>query len=282
MNWNDLRIFLTAVRAGSYSAAGPQLNMNRTTVGRRVIALEEDVGVALFRETPTGSELTQAGRILLASAARMEAEMGEAKRAIGRSRPDPAPLRIASSAGIVVEFLGDLARFADGGGTPAVELTGALDPVDAVTHRRADLAIALIRTAPRRLAGRQAGIVAQAPYIRRGAPARPPLAWGTEVELALPRHWTAANEASDAVGAIRLNSWAAMTQAVRDGLGSAWLCCFSADHDPAIERAAAPDPRFDTGLWLLHRADTPQSAAAAELSDFLVDRISARLATQEA
>ena len=41
MEWDDLRIFLAAVRAGSYSAAAPRLGINRTTVGRRVTVLEE-------------------------------------------------------------------------------------------------------------------------------------------------------------------------------------------------------------------------------------------------
>lgn len=277
MDWNDLRIFLTAVRAGSYSTAGPLLGLNRTTIGRRVAALEADLDTALFRETPTGFEPTRAGRILLDAAARAETEIAVAVQAIGCRPQDPAPLRIASSAGLVVEFMAELADFP---GRIAVEFTHALDPIEAVTQRRADLAIALVRAIPRRLTGQQAGTVSQAPYGRRGATPQHPLGWGAEVEIALPRHWTAANMPETAQRVIRFSSWGALSQAVRNGAGSAWLCCFAADGDPALQRLAPPDARYDTGLWLLHRAETPQSAAAAALTAHLMERIGARLAAQ--
>jgi len=278
MNWNDLRIFLIAVRTGSYSRAGPLLGMDRTTVGRRVAALEEAVGAALFREAPTGPEPTEAGRLLLAAAARMDADITAAIRAAGGNLADPAPLRIAGSAGLAALLVDGLA---DGTREPlAIELVAALDPIDAITHRRADLGIAMIRAAPRRLTGQQAGIVSQAPYVRRGAPRPPPLGWGTEAMLALPRHWAAANDIGEAGRGARVNGWPAMMQAVRDGLGSAWLPCFLGDADPLLERIGPPDSRFDTGLWLLHRADTPQSAEAAALTAFLAGWIASRLDAQ--
>lgn len=277
MNWNDLKIFLTAVRAGSYSAAGPVLGLDRTTVGRRVAALEADLDTALFRETPSGFEPTQAGQLLLNAAARAETEIASAVQAIGCRPQDPAPLRIASSAGLVVAFMAELAEFQ---GRIAVELTHALDPIEAVTQRRADLAIALVRAIPRRLAGQQIGIVSQARYGRRGATSQQPLGWGDEVEVALPRHWTAANRPETTQGAIHFSNWGALAQAVRDGAGSAFLCCFLADGDPALQRLSPPDARYDTGLWLLYRAETPQSAAAAALTAHLAKRIGARLAAQ--
>ena len=40
MNWDDLRIFLAAVRAGTYLQAGADLGINRTTVDRRIDGLE--------------------------------------------------------------------------------------------------------------------------------------------------------------------------------------------------------------------------------------------------
>jgi DNA-binding transcriptional LysR family regulator len=277
MNWNDLRIFLTAVRSGSYSAAGPLLGMDRTTVGRRVAALEATVGTTLFREAPTGPEPTEAGRLLLAAATRMEAEVTAAMRAAGASLGDPAPVRIAGSAGLAALLFDGLAD--DAHAPLAIELVAALDPIEAVTHRRADLGIAMIRATPRRLTGRQVGTVRQAPYAVRGK-RPPPLGWGTEAMLALPRHWAAANDVGEASRGVRLNGWPAMVQAVRDGLGSAWLPCFLGNADSTLERIGAPDSRFDTGLWLLHRADTPQSDEATALTAALATRIAARLDAQ--
>jgi DNA-binding transcriptional LysR family regulator len=280
MNWDDLRVFITAVRAGSYTAAGPQLNMNRTTVGRRVSALEAALGTSLFRDTPYGFEPTQTGQLLLAAAERMEAEVSALSGQIGIAEPDRAPLRIAGSAGIAAEFLSEIAAFRDANGDMPLELTGAIDAIEAVTHRRADLAIALVRAAPRRLAGIRVATLSQAPYARRGGGSRQAIGWGSEVELTLPRHWTAANILDDP-RASRFNSWVAIRQAVRDGLGSAWLWRFAADADAALERIGPPDARYDTGLWLLHRADTPQTAEAAALTQSLAKALTARLSDSQ-
>lgn len=279
MTWDDLRVFITAVRTGSYTAAGPQLNMNRTTVGRRLAAIEAALGTPVFRDTPFGFEPTETGQLLLATAERMEAEMEAFSRRLALSEHNPSPLRIAGSAGIAAEFLGEIAAFRAAHGDLPLELTGAVDAIDAVTHRRADLAIALVRAAPRRLAGRHVATLSQALYARRGGCARQALGWGSEVEQSLPRHWTAANMPDDARTS-RFNDWAALRQAVRDGLGSAWLWCFAADIDPELEQIAPPDPRYDTGLWLLHRADTPQTAGAAALTDALEQAIAARVASR--
>jgi DNA-binding transcriptional LysR family regulator len=276
MDWDDLRVFLTAVRAGSYTAAGQQLNINRTTVGRRITGLEEKLDVILFRETPSGPEPTPKGALLLAAAARMESHVAALMRALGEGDGDATPIRIASSAGIATEFMADIAGHARDHGGLCIELTNAADPIEAVTQRRADLAIALVRAVPRRLAGVRIGPVSQALYARRGG-ARTPLGWGAEAELALPHHWVSANAPPQGGGTSRFNSFPALRQAVLDGLGSAWLWCFAADAEPALEQLAPPDPRYDSSLWLLHRADTTQSAAATALTRFLGAAVAKRI-----
>src|SRR5215470_14276492 len=75
LDWDDLKFFITAVRAGNYSNAAKRLKVNRTTVGRRVNLLEARLGIALFEQTPTGYRPTQAGRMVLEAAERMEREI---------------------------------------------------------------------------------------------------------------------------------------------------------------------------------------------------------------
>jgi len=91
MEWSDLKIFLAAVRAGSYTAAGRQLGVNRTTVGRRIDALEAALGVELFRETPRGHEPSRDGEHLLAAATRIERELGELTERLGDHSRAAAP-----------------------------------------------------------------------------------------------------------------------------------------------------------------------------------------------
>src|SRR6476661_8765250 len=65
LDWNDLRYFLAVADAGSTLAAGRGLRVSQTTVARRIAALEEATGVALFDRRQAGYALTPAGQALL-------------------------------------------------------------------------------------------------------------------------------------------------------------------------------------------------------------------------
>ena len=286
MEWSDLQVFLAAVRAGSYTAAGRQLDINRTTVGRRIDALEAALGQALFEETPRGPAPTAAGQRLLAAASAMEREVGAMLDTIGAQDRVSAPIRIAGSAGIAAEFLPELLAFHRDNPACPVELLGELDPLDAVTHRRADLALALVRVPPLRLAGVQVATLSQARFARHDlAPGAPPLGWGHEFDAALPGgHWAAANpmgEAAQRAGLAMFNSWPQLKQAVLAGFGSAVLWTFAAEAEPVLKQLAPPDPRHDCPLWLLHRTKAPPGPGLTRLITFLQRALSARLAPPE-
>lgn len=72
MEWDHLRYFLELARAGRLVIAARRLEVDHTTVSRRVQALEKQVGQALFLRTAEGYALTEAGRHLLPSAEAME------------------------------------------------------------------------------------------------------------------------------------------------------------------------------------------------------------------
>ncbi len=72
MNWDDLKVFLHVGRSSSLTASGKQLKMDPSTLGRRIMRLEESMGARLFVKTPQGYDLTDAGQRLLVYAAEME------------------------------------------------------------------------------------------------------------------------------------------------------------------------------------------------------------------
>ncbi len=287
MEWSDLQVFLAAVRAGSYTAAGRQLDINRTTVGRRVDALEAALGIALFEEGPLGPAPSRAGRRLLAAAEAIEREIAHMRSELALAEHVQGPIRIAGSAGIVAEFLPEFAAFRRLHPEIAIEVLGELDPLDAVTHRRADLALALVRKVPLRLAGVEVATLSQAPYARKGSAVEAAqLGWGYEIDAALPgSQWTASNpsgEVAEREGLMTFNAFPQMKQAVVAGLGCATLWCFAADGEPALERLAPPDPRYDCPLWLLHRTKAPPGPGLASLITFLTDALRSRLTTPPA
>ncbi len=72
-NWDDLRILLASVRAGSVAVAARQLGFDRTTVSRRLAAFEEQTGSKLFDRLRGGILLTDEGSALVRGAEKAEA-----------------------------------------------------------------------------------------------------------------------------------------------------------------------------------------------------------------
>lgn len=72
MNWDDVRVFLGVARRNSLTAAGKQLGLDPSTLGRRIARLEENLSSRLFAKTPQGYDLTEAGHRLMVYAEQME------------------------------------------------------------------------------------------------------------------------------------------------------------------------------------------------------------------
>jgi DNA-binding transcriptional LysR family regulator len=64
MDLEELRAFLDVVETGSFLAAAESLGVSRTTLRRRVEALEARAGVPLLKSTRQGIVLTEAGEVL--------------------------------------------------------------------------------------------------------------------------------------------------------------------------------------------------------------------------
>lgn len=59
-NWDDLRVFLALCRHGIAIDAGRSLEINHTTVARRIRALEASLSTRLFDTSRNCYEMTQA------------------------------------------------------------------------------------------------------------------------------------------------------------------------------------------------------------------------------
>ncbi len=72
VNWDALQAFLAVARTGRISAAARRLDVEHTTISRRLTTLETTLGVPLFYRTNTGYTLTAHGRNALTQAEAME------------------------------------------------------------------------------------------------------------------------------------------------------------------------------------------------------------------
>jgi DNA-binding transcriptional LysR family regulator len=76
MDWNlrELRFFVAAADAGSFTDAAPALHVSQAAVSRTIAGLERAIGDQLLRRVPRGCELTSTGQQVLPHARRMLSE----------------------------------------------------------------------------------------------------------------------------------------------------------------------------------------------------------------
>ena len=63
-DWDDLRVFLAAARAGTAASAAQRLGLDATTVGRRIAALETALKSTLFVRSRSGALSEQISPLL--------------------------------------------------------------------------------------------------------------------------------------------------------------------------------------------------------------------------
>lgn len=83
MDWNDLQYFLELARAGTLTAAARRLQVEHSTVSRRIERLERSVGSVLFDRRRDGYVLSESGTALLPFAEAMESVWLEAREEVG-------------------------------------------------------------------------------------------------------------------------------------------------------------------------------------------------------
>jgi LysR family nitrogen assimilation transcriptional regulator len=91
MEYSDILAFLAVVRSESYSRAADKLHLAQSALSRRVRRLEQDLGVSLLERHPRGVRPTEAGRLLMLRAEKVDIELRQIEqdmRALGHSLPE--------------------------------------------------------------------------------------------------------------------------------------------------------------------------------------------------
>jgi DNA-binding transcriptional LysR family regulator len=285
VDWDDLRYFLAVQRAGTLARAASQLRINATTVGRRLTALEEQIGARLFDRTPEGYLLTPAGRELLPYAERMESEALALERNVaGADQRLAGTVRLSITEMLATRFLAPhLGRFAERYPEISLDLNCTSRSVSLVRHE-ADIALRLSRpheenVVARRLSQVELGLYAARAYLdRQGLPedAERSLRGHQVLLFADSRAFTIENKwlearLDGAHVALRSDSVSSVYAAAVAGLGIALMPRLVADVEPVLCRIAtrsSPEPRV---IWQAVHADLQRSARIQAVLRFLVD-----------
>jgi DNA-binding transcriptional LysR family regulator len=287
-DWDDLRYFLAVARHHGTLAAGRALQVNQSTVQRRLTELERRIGRPLVKRQSTGYRLTELGREMVAHAERVEqavlgfeqhldASKREAVGVIRVTCPEPLVYRITQSGlldrfharhpGLRVEFVMsdkylDLAK-----GDADVALRSGDTDGDLVGRKIADSIWA---------------VYASRRYIERhGKPERiEDLAQHALVGLdeTMAKHRAAkwlAQVAPNGKFVARNNSVLGLLYAVKSGVGVAPLPIAIADAEDDLIRVLGPIPELARIWRLLTPPELRRTPRVSAFFDFITEEIEA-------
>ena len=281
MNWDDLRLFLAVARSGSISSGARQLELQHSTVSRRMRKLEQELGVRLFDKVPSGYALTTEGESLVQGASRMEREVLAVDGALsGKDLRPIGPLRVTAIDNMATTVL--MPMFAGFSREyPDVTLHIMVSNSDvSLAQREADVAIRLTNTPPDTLIGKRVVTVSSAIYGGQGYVDRlreyggEPHWLGVEC-CAFHKSWTK-QECGDLPHHFYVDDTLLTKAALREGLGVSILPCFMGDADPALVRYSGPRPEWDLGLWILLHPDLKRTARVLAFRDYMTDALQAQ------
>lgn len=279
-SWDDHRYVLALSRAGSLSAAARRLSCDQTTVGRRLAALEAEIGARLFDRTPDGYVPTAAGDALLAHLTRVESELLAAERRLaGGDARIEGIVRLAITetfASMIV--LPELSALRAAQPGVSLELITATAPAD-LARREADLAI---RLGPRpkqpNLIVRQLGAAGYAlhaspaylarhgrPGIRGGLRGHAVIAYGGELR-AVPMARALETRTRHAQVVLRSSGAQSVYEAVTAGLGVGVLPC-ALGRRGGLERLGPV--LGENPCWSVVHEDLARNARVRTVLDFL-------------
>ena len=106
LNWNDLNSFLTLSRCGKLNTASKKLNIESTTIARRILRLEKSLNTSLFNKSPKGYLLTDKGQDLVKYAEKIENEIYSLNESFLRTNPSiKGKVRLSVGEGLGVEVI---------------------------------------------------------------------------------------------------------------------------------------------------------------------------------
>ena len=269
INWDNLRYVLMVANKGSVAAAARELDVNRTTVLRRINTFQENLNCRIFDRGDSGYVLTPEAEKMISAAREVENTLFDMQRQIaGHELKLEGELRVTTTDSFMLSMLGPhLATFREKNPHIVVDLLATNNILD--LHRRdADVAIRPTRQPEANLVGRRLC------DVEFGVYAAPEFLPGMTGDNVFSERWIGFADSllSTPVGAwfdatiptvnicLRCDSFVAIRIAAESGMGLALLPVFLGEASPTLVRLEAPTRELTTGLWILTHPDLVRSA----------------------
>jgi DNA-binding transcriptional LysR family regulator len=282
--WTDLQVFLAVCEHGSIGGAAQALQVNHSTVLRRIAALEQALSVRLIDRLPRGYVLTAHGQELAASVAGVAERIDAAQRRVtGADLALSGTIRLTAPDALLHALLWPLlAHFRRRHPNVRLEVVAGNSFLN-LTRREADVAVRGSSRPPEHLVGRRVGTLRTALHASRDYLATldddatdADYAWvGHDAALA---HLTSARwmrkHVPDERVVLRVDTLVALADAVAAGVGVGWVLCPLAQSRPTLQALQPPRPELVTPVWVLTHPDLRQVARIKALTDFLHEQLS--------
>lgn len=281
MNWDDLKIVLAMSRTGTMSGAAKQLNVQHSTISRRIRSLEKQLGANLVRRNKGSYVLTQAGSRIKDAALKVEKEITGIDGAL-LSKNDPlfGPLRVSTINSMASTILMPIfSTFSKA--HPQIDLHIMVsNETVSLANREADIAIRLSNTPPESLIGKKVVTVAStvygsSGYLKQVKDNQEALNWLGVNCCGFHKSWT--RESCDSATHQFNTDDALLTlSALKSDLGVSHLPCCVGDREPQLRRVCEPQPKHDLGLWILMHPEAKNNARILAFRNFIIDALEAQ------
>lgn len=280
-NWDDYRFVAVLARTGSLAEKSQLLGVDRSTVQRRIKALEARLGYNLFlKDGARYTALPEAQPILVAARTLETAFVAPAGHVEGQPLSGVLSITLTDSV-----YLGGVSDMIDDFQTtyPALRLDLAittrklsLDSVDS------DVAVRPSDSPPDHLVGRRIcdlafGVYASHGYLKdHQGQSRDEHDWltvGDDMVASPPGRWIEANVPADR-RVLRADTFIALAEACRLGRGAALIPkCYGSRLPELVPVPHLMDAPHTTGLWLLTHPDLRHAPRVRTFIDFIGKRL---------
>lgn len=277
MDWDNLKIFLAVVKAGSVRKGAKYLQMHHSSVVRRIENFEKQIGTKLFNRTPGGYVPTPIGESLIAKAEKIENEVFEIERTIlGGDARLTGELRISMPYGFATHLLmKDLVAFANKYPDIELELIVSYELLN-LSKREADVAIRACLQSPEHLVGQRVVQYATCAYatpeylknkdLNHPASGCCWIGWGDRITHP---EWVRNSNYPHLPAKGRFNSEIVQLAAAKAGMGIAMMPCYLGDSESSLSRVPPGIPQPNRDIWLLTHKDLLETARVKVFMDFM-------------
>ena len=287
-DWNDLRYFLELSRQGKLVRAAARLQVDHTTVSRRITALERQLDVRLFDKSPHGYQLTDAGLRLLPLAEQIETRSNQVYQDIaGKDARLGGTVRVAAPEALgSLLIAGRITEFRAQHPDIEIELVAETRRTS-LSKREADIAISFSRPESGRLIAWKLCDYRLRLYGSRDYLANhPPISDSSDLArhgfvsyiddlIEMPELRFFDNTIKNAQVVFRSTNVSAQYNAILHGIGLGLVHCFMAYRESRLQVILPEQISVERTYWLLVHEDLRQVARVDAVCRFLTRILSA-------